>query len=529
MGGTISRRDFLKIAGLLSGAALPPFIHSLPARSPAAAGKKNVLIVVFDALSAHHLSLLGYARETMPNLARLADRAIVYHNHFAAGNFTMPGTASLFTGVYPWTHRAFRLIDPMAPPFDRRTLFNAFPDHHTIVYSHNPLVYVLLDQFRSALEEYVPLHDLLLTSDWFVRYPFSHDDDTASLSAARTLKKALNGGFSYSLLLSQLYEKRIAADVARLRESFPRGVPYIRGDTYYVLSDAIDFLAARVAGVPQPFLSYFHFFPPHAPYNTRMEFYNRFWGDSFTAVDKPRDMFGHKRWTPAFLARMRTQYDEHILYVDHEFARLYQLLEGAGILEDTWLILTSDHGELFERAIWAHSTPVLYQPVVQIPLLIFQPGRRGRLDVHAPTSTVDLLPTLIQVCGGRPADWAEGVVLPPFAGAFDTAKSPQGVQTPPNNASSQQGERSIYALEAKNNARHLPLTQATVMLVKGRHKLTRFFGYPDFETGVDRIELYDLAADPEELNNLVAAQPGLASVMLDELNAKLAEVNRPFN
>jgi membrane-anchored protein YejM (alkaline phosphatase superfamily) len=66
----------------------------------------NIVILVLDALSAENMSLHGYARATTPNLERFAQRATVYNRHYASGNFTTPGTASLLTGVYPWTHHA---------------------------------------------------------------------------------------------------------------------------------------------------------------------------------------------------------------------------------------------------------------------------------------------------------------------------------------------------------------------------------------------------------------------------------------
>ena len=63
--------------------------------------------VVFDAWSAYHLPFLGYPRNTTPYLNTLLDQAVVYHNHISAGNYTTPGTASLLTSSYSWTHRAF--------------------------------------------------------------------------------------------------------------------------------------------------------------------------------------------------------------------------------------------------------------------------------------------------------------------------------------------------------------------------------------------------------------------------------------
>jgi len=97
----ISRRDFLKMLTLASF----PF---LGVRWPRLAGDMgnllqskrgpNILVLIFDTLSAHHLSLHGYQRETTPNLARFAERATVYHSHHAGASFTSPGVASIFTG-----------------------------------------------------------------------------------------------------------------------------------------------------------------------------------------------------------------------------------------------------------------------------------------------------------------------------------------------------------------------------------------------------------------------------------------------
>ena len=76
----ISRRDFLKLAGLASlGMVVPPSIQQKSHQLQN--DKKNVLVIVFDALTAYNISLYGYARETTPNLARLAKRATVFHNH----------------------------------------------------------------------------------------------------------------------------------------------------------------------------------------------------------------------------------------------------------------------------------------------------------------------------------------------------------------------------------------------------------------------------------------------------------------
>ena len=78
----ISRRDFLKLyAALAASAAISAAPRLLSSARQANGGKPNVLIFVFDSMSARHLSLYGYSRKTTPNLEKFAERASVYHNH----------------------------------------------------------------------------------------------------------------------------------------------------------------------------------------------------------------------------------------------------------------------------------------------------------------------------------------------------------------------------------------------------------------------------------------------------------------
>ncbi|HTP01648.1 MAG TPA: sulfatase-like hydrolase/transferase, partial [Anaerolineales bacterium] len=76
MNGSVNRRDFLRMAGLLPLAAAAPGLHHVLTQPPAArTGAQNIIVVVFDAFSAYNISLYGYSRQTTPNLARLAKRA----------------------------------------------------------------------------------------------------------------------------------------------------------------------------------------------------------------------------------------------------------------------------------------------------------------------------------------------------------------------------------------------------------------------------------------------------------------------
>jgi hypothetical protein len=506
----INRRDFLKLTGLAPlSLASPRLMRILTVLGSAATSGQNVIVVVFDAFSALNISLYGYKRDTTPNLARLAKRAVVYHNHFAGSNFTTPGTASLLTGTLPWTHRAFQAKDMVAAPFVSRNLFGVFQDYYRMGYSHNGWANILLEQARQEINELVPWKTLFLGSyDSFLHNLFARDDDIGSVSWTRNVN--LTGqGYAYSLFFSHLHETLQSLSEPALLQRFPRGIPST-GDvsSHFLLETAVDWIGNRVTRVSRPFIGYFHLLPPHGPYNTSLEFYDWFKQDGFRPVDKPPDIFTEGLSSETMLKR-RTEYDEFILYVDKEFGRFYDALEASSLLANTWVILTSDHGEMFERGITAHSTDALYQPVIRIPLLIFEPGREQGMDIHTPTSAVDVLPTLAHVTGHPIPDWTEGVVLPPYA---DEGPDPK---------------RNVFVLRAAKNPQYAPLSRASATLVQGRYKLLYFFGYP--EVGAKSlVKLYNIEKDPEELVDLSSSRRQVAATLLRELKAKIKEKNQPY-
>ena len=498
---TISRREFLKAAGLFSlGLATPQMLMD----KSWIAGKyqpQNVVIVVFDAFSARNMSLYGYERQTTPNIDQLAEKATVYHKHFASSNFTTPGTASLLTGTNPWSHRALKHGDTVGDEYINKSIFNVFPNHHRSAYSHNSLAETLLDQFSVDIEELIPREKLFLQSDILIDSLFNADADTAGVGWYRTVKSQLEG-FSYSLFFSRLYNIYKERQLKEFKYAFPRGMPNVSGDNVYILEDGINWLQSQIGKAPQPYLAYYHFLPPHFPYKTRQDFFGAFENDSYRPMKKPKSIFEMER-TTGKVDKFRLWYDEYILYVDAEFARLHKYMSENGLLENTWLVLTSDHGEMFERGIVGHQTSAFYQPVLHIPLLIFTPGQNSRIDVFDNSSAIDLLPTLAYINGQPIPEWTEGIVLPPFVPADSFTN------------------RDIFALRARSTNKNEPILQASSMLVRGSHKLTYIFGY-DKPVGVkDMVELYDLENDPEELNDLSVVNRDLTATLLDALVKKI--------
>lgn len=448
-----------------------------------------MIVVVFDAFSAYNISLYGYDRETTPNIAGLAERATIYHNHYAGSNFTTFGTASLLTGTLPWTHRALQPNGTVSDDYVDSNIFAVFKDYYRIAYSHNEWVNTLFDQFKEYIDEWIPREQLtLFSSDRLLQKLFPNDRDIASIGWVRNVK-IQQEGYAYSLFLSRLISSLEEKYTAGYKLQFPRGLPTAQADGGFLLEHAVDWIVDRINSVPGPVFGYFHFLPPHDPYRTHQEFFGQFRNDGYKPIEKPLDVFAKDENENADV--LRQYYDEFILYVDREFGRMFDLLENTGQMENTILVLTSDHGEMFERGIAGHVTDSLYEPLLRIPLLIFEPGVTSRKDVYESTSAVDLLPT-----------------LPPYE----------------QNTSI---DRNIYAVRSYNFESANPLLQASIAVIKGHYKLHYYFGYSEI-SGNDLVSLYDIKDDPEEMNDISQSQQEIASKMLSELKTKIKEVNKPY-
>ncbi|MCA9921100.1 MAG: sulfatase-like hydrolase/transferase, partial [Anaerolineales bacterium] len=270
----ISRRDFLMLL------ATAPFYKVAWSQAASSIDRlkqqtensdtPNILFIVFDTLSAQHVSLFGYQRETTPNFARFAERATVFHNHRTTANFTSPATSSIFTGTYPWTHRAFHLHGTIDHTFAERNMFNLLPDsYYKAAYTHNLLVTSLLHQFGGELDMFKQTRDLCLTDGEFADLLFNNDYSAAFWGESTALRTGATP--PGTIFLSMLERMRRFATKSAIDEQYaalyPRGIPNLH-NLFFLLEDAIDWIGEQVTTLPQPFLGYFHLLPPHEPYTT---------------------------------------------------------------------------------------------------------------------------------------------------------------------------------------------------------------------------------------------------------------------
>ena len=513
----LSRRDFLKIIGMVPLLKIAGDAITLNDRLPISQDRNtpNVLIIVFDALSATNMSLHGYPRQTTPNISKFAEISTVYNRHYSGGNFTSPGTASILTGTYPWSHRAFNLYGTVAKTFEDQSIFHSFPGetYTRMAFTHNDLTSMLLYQFAKDIDVFKKTKELCVFNEYLVAEGVFNNDHNAAFLGEWMITRGQRGQdlrLPSSLFLSiiqHIWRNKERQDAsAKYKRLFPRGLPSTNAGPYvYLLEDAIDWVQSEIGNSNKPFLGYFHFLPPHEPYNTRRDFVNIF-KDNWVPVKKPPHIFS-EGYSEKVLNTNRQDYDEYVAYVDAEFGRLVDFIKKQGLLENTYVIFTSDHGEMFERGILEHITPTLFEPIIHVPLIIHQPGQVSRVDIQTPTSCVDLLPTINHVINQPAPHASEGVVLPAF--------TEEPVQI----------ERSVFAVETKSNPKNAPLRSGTVAMIKDRYKLIHYLDYKDVDK---QYELYDLINDPEELSNLYSSQRSLGQDLQDELQAKIQEVNRPY-
>lgn len=502
----ISRRDILKLIALASASlAVRPLVSLLDRQVDSSS--PHVIVFVFDAWSAAHMKMNGYPRMTMPHLERFAERCHVYHNHYSTGSFTVPGTASLLTGLQPWEHRALQLTaGGIAPKHEDQNIFNMLAQSHDgTAYAQNPYADIFLYQFRRYLASHIPQGQFNLKNNQISNLSiFDNDHQMAFASFENNILRNGKGasGSLYLGMLSRLGELGQYASLRRehLRE-YPAGLPVASG--YFLLDMVADGMIESMRQFTSPTMAYFHVFPPHAPYASKRDYAGLF-EDGWTPPAKPVHPLSRTRYQPADMLAERLRYDQYLAAWDAEFARVIKYMTESGLLEKSIVIITSDHGELFERGEIEHNTSVLSSPVVHVPLLISMPGQTQRKDIRAFTSSVDLLPTIAHLTGTESPEWGEGHLLPELGGSEDLT-------------------RSIFSMDAKSASSFAAIHQLSISITKQHHRLI-YYQYPNYSN----FEFYDMDNDPEELTDLFPSAPSLAKQMKDELLQKIDEFNGPY-
>ena len=325
----------------------------------------NVLLISIDTLRADHLDAYGYARETAPNLTRLAEQGALFERCVAVSNWTLPTHTTLFTGLHPIVHGVEESKDALDP--GRATLGEAFAEagYETAGWFNNPFVDAKFG-FMRGFERY----EMALTRE--------------QMKAQMELKGTPKGAITNS----------------HQPQPGPRQKDYFVEQGAEATSDrALQFLEERDPA--RPFLLFLHYndvhsdYIPPAPYDRK---FNPGYEGTITAEGYPHNKRINRRMPPADLAQIKALYDGEIAWTDQAIGRVLDRLDELGLADDTIVLVTSDHGEGFFEHNGKEHHYGLYDELVNIPFIVRYPVTvpAGQRISHG-VSQADIAPTLLEL------------------------------------------------------------------------------------------------------------------------------------
>lgn len=406
--------------------------------------RPNIILISMDTLRADHMACYGHSIPNTPQLDLFLNRATLWTQAFATAPWTLPSHASMFTGQYPYEHGA-------------HTFETSKPGRN-----ENPLPL-----------EATTLAEVLLQLNY---------QTAAFITNKQYLAKRfqLDQGF-------QNYTVFDGKEVARAAEVNAKAFPWLEQKR------------------EEPFFLFLNYMDTHRPYRSEghpslFDFpvgtdcgriQSRLMKPILTAdgSDQSKD-----------LEQLAAQYDVSIANLDQGLGELFAHLEANDLMEDTLIILTSDHGEYFgEHDLLKHSKDV-YQEALHVPLIVKMPGQKDSHQVDGPT-TIANIPTLI----------------------FDTlpkAESESAFRQIPRLAM----DDGLVAENYFSRSRDL----FDVPWGKRFHRIRRVFfsdGWKYIHSSDGEHELYHLDVDPQEANNLISEELQRVTDMRERLDDHLLQMS----
>jgi arylsulfatase A-like enzyme len=422
----------------------------------------NILLVTLDTTRRDHLGLYGYPLPTSPHLDRLAEASVVYTNAYAVSSWTLPTHASIFTGKLPTAHGA--TYDPAGPLRLSDGIDGDF------------------GQYRAR--------------------PIAEDETTLAIVLAEH-------GYATGGVIAGPWMKRRF----RLAKGFEwyddEGVTALNGrPAADVTRAALEFLDEHE---DEPFFLFLNYYDPHGPWHDDPPL-----DEAGNPLRQPKPFQDCRAVVPpgmdprrvSTLDFLRICYDAEIRAMDAEFGRLLRHLEESGRMEDTWIFVLADHGELLgdpllgESDLWGHGDS-LSQAEIHIPFLVKEPGPGGRTGRDpTPVLQTDILPTILARLG---------LPLPP-----GVQGKPLGT---PHPILSELQKLPVMDFQGKAELKDWRHRGDWRVLVEGRDK----FAW----NSQGRHYLVDLERDPGEEVNLLSARRERAEELERELLECIARLPRP--
>jgi arylsulfatase A-like enzyme len=358
-------------------------------------GATNVLFVVMDTVRKDHLSVYGYDRETTPGLEAVAAEAAVFEEALAPAPWTLPVHASLFTGKYPSEHGASQ----ENPYLEDATTIAESLDRPSACYSSN-----------AWITPYTGLTDGFSDQDNFFQVM---PGEFLSGPLARAWR-AMNDSEALRGVADRLVEIG-----NRFHEHFAGG-DGADSKTPQVIDRTIEFIDDH-----EEYFAFINLMDAHLPYHPPEEYAAEFAPgvDSTEVCQNSKEYnsgardIGEAEWEA-----IRGLYDAEIRHIDAQLDRLFSWMRTHGEWEETLVIVCSDHGELHgEHGIYGHEF-CIYDPLVNVPLLVKHPDLPAERRTDQ-VELVDLYHTVLDAAGadgesptpgGEPLDPARSLLSPSY-------------------------------------------------------------------------------------------------------------------
>jgi arylsulfatase A-like enzyme len=293
---------------------------------------RNVILITLDALTAGHLGVYGYGRNTSPYIDAFAQQATRYTRAYSASTWTLPGHASLFTGKYPFEHGA-RTFKTGPESTSRRAL---------------------AEEHRTLAEVF---HDAGFRTAAFV-------GNTAYLSPRWNLDQGFDSYQNERLKGGEMNERVLAWLEESASAPFFLFINYMDTHSPYNTappSERPDWLA-------------------HVAHRRSWDIIKR-----LNALTNGPEPFPEED-----MKQLVDLYDISIANIDEHIHALFEELRVRELYDDTLIVLTSDHGEyLGAHQIVEHNKDV-YEEALWVPLIVKHAGQRRGETVDTETSLVDV-------------------------------------------------------------------------------------------------------------------------------------------